>query len=70
MADPPFSLNARPSGTRIYRQLAEASDRLDRLLRNVGTGIGGPSHYDSLETEANAIGAALRAAFRERSAHG
>ncbi|MDE8654789.1 hypothetical protein [Novosphingobium album (ex Liu et al. 2023)] len=51
-------------GTLLDREV----DALDALLSEVRGGIRGPAHFDRLEEKACAIGARLRAAFREREA--
>ena len=57
------SKQARPS---LELLLDREQDAFDDLLREVRAGIRGGSHYDELESRADALATNIRRAFRSR----
>lgn len=52
------------SGHSLYRELSGQSDALDKLCREVSTGIQSAAHYNRLESQAQVIATGLKQAFR------
>ena len=52
------------AGSDLYAELADISRKLDEMLAAVSQGLRGAAQFNELEEQASAIGAQLRAAFR------
>ena len=55
---------SKPSRT-LQGRLLEEQSAMDELMGELAIGVRSASHYDELETRADAICSGMRAAFRE-----